>query len=233
MPKTIYYTYCLVFILTGQRYYGVRYAKGCQPGDLWESYFTSSEVINRLIEEHGKEAFTTQIRKTFTTANKAREWEHRVLRRLDVANNPKWLNQTSGKAFPFYIGENHPRFGTKHTPAARQKNSAAHMGIALSATHKANIGKSQLGIALSPEHRASISKANKGKIRTPEQCINLSKAHEKYKYTIQHPDTTILTTTNMRKFCRDNNLNQGGMAGVATGKKKHHKGFRVLYQEKL
>jgi len=41
--NTIPYTYKLIFKPTGQYYYGVRYAKGCQPSDLWDKYFTSSK----------------------------------------------------------------------------------------------------------------------------------------------------------------------------------------------
>lgn len=64
--KTIYqpFTYCITFILTGQRYYGSRYANNkttvAHPDQLWTTYFTSSKVIKSLIKEHGKESFTFQ-----------------------------------------------------------------------------------------------------------------------------------------------------------------------------
>lgn len=91
------YTYCIRHLPSGKRYYGVRYARNCDPADLWESYFTSSKYIADLIEADGKEAFTTEIRKTFETVEKAVAWEQRVLRRLKILEgNDNWLNRNVG-----------------------------------------------------------------------------------------------------------------------------------------
>lgn len=49
------YTYLLKFIPENKYYYGVKYAKGCDPKDFWINYFTSSSTIQKLIEEYGKE----------------------------------------------------------------------------------------------------------------------------------------------------------------------------------
>lgn len=86
------YTYCITHKSSGKRYYGARYAKNCHPSDLWVRYFTSSEVVKRIIDEEGKEAFFIQIRKTFKTAEECVAWEYKVLRRLKVHKNPSWLN---------------------------------------------------------------------------------------------------------------------------------------------
>ena len=90
------FTYCLTFLLTGERYYGVRYAKGCHPSQLWTTYFTSSEIITDLIEEHGEDAFIFEVRKTFITAEQARSWETKFLTRIDAAKHPEWLNGHNG-----------------------------------------------------------------------------------------------------------------------------------------
>ena len=52
-----------------------------------------------------------QVRKVFDDKEKARSWEHRVLRRLRVRTNDKWLNKTDNKSYPILKGEDHPMFG--------------------------------------------------------------------------------------------------------------------------
>lgn len=87
------YTYFIMWSKTGMKYYGVRYAKGCYPGDLWIKYHTSSVYVSKYREEHG-EPDIIQIRKTFgqnTTA--ARLWEHKVLRRIKAVPREDYLNK--------------------------------------------------------------------------------------------------------------------------------------------
>ncbi len=86
------FTYCITFIKTNQKYYGVRYKPYCNPSELWNTYFTSSNEIKRLIEIYGKEAFTFEIRRIFSSSLDAQEWEYKVLRRLRVRTNKKWIN---------------------------------------------------------------------------------------------------------------------------------------------
>jgi hypothetical protein len=93
----MYFTYCLTFKSSGQRYYGVRYAKGCHPSDLWTIYFSSSWLIKKLIKSHGLDAFSYEIRRTFDSPEKARIWEAKVLRRLNAADNLSWLNLSNSR----------------------------------------------------------------------------------------------------------------------------------------
>ena len=89
------FTYRVTHRPSGTWYYGVRYAKGCHPNDLWKNYYTSSSAISKLLSEDGADNFVTEIRKTFSTPQKARDWELRVLRR--IIGLPLCLNQN---AFP-------------------------------------------------------------------------------------------------------------------------------------
>lgn len=88
------YTYVITNQLTGIRYYGARWRKGCSPSDLWVSYFTSSKLVHSLIESQGVETWTIEIRKIFDTAEQCIEWEQKVLRRLNIPYNPVWYNQS-------------------------------------------------------------------------------------------------------------------------------------------
>ena len=59
------YTYFIFNKITNQFYIGSRrknVAEGRSPEeDLWKLYFTSSKPVSKLIEEHGKESFSTEI----------------------------------------------------------------------------------------------------------------------------------------------------------------------------
>lgn len=75
----------------GVYYYGVRFQPGCQPADLWTTYFTSSSSVKRFRKEHG-EPDIRQVRRTFSWAADAYRWEQKGLRRLGAARSPKFLN---------------------------------------------------------------------------------------------------------------------------------------------
>jgi hypothetical protein len=92
------YTYLIKHIPSGKVYYGVRYAKNCKPSDLWVTYFTSSQYVKRLINKDGVNSFIVEVRRTFDNATSAREWENKVLLRMDVITNPIFLNKTTNKS---------------------------------------------------------------------------------------------------------------------------------------
>jgi hypothetical protein len=81
---TVYFTYYLYHKPTGKKYYGARWKPACNPSDLWDTYFTSSKHVHKLIEEYGKESFHYEIRKMFSNKSECISWEQRVLKRLKV-----------------------------------------------------------------------------------------------------------------------------------------------------
>jgi hypothetical protein len=91
------YTYLIGWSKLNIFYYGVRYAKNCSPNDLWNPYKTSSKHVKTFIEKNG-EPDIIKIRKTFNDKNKARMWEEKVLKKLNVTNNDKWLNKIVGNS---------------------------------------------------------------------------------------------------------------------------------------
>lgn len=95
MRKTIPFTYKLVFKPTGQYYYGVRWAKGCNPSDLWTKYFSSSRVIKKLINEFGKDSFIYKVTKTFDNRGDASIWETSLLKRVNARENSRFLNKVN------------------------------------------------------------------------------------------------------------------------------------------
>jgi hypothetical protein len=89
------YTYLIGWAKLKKFYYGCRYSKKCDPTDLWTTYFTSSSRVKSFREENG-DPDIIQIRKIFTSGKECRDWEHKVLRRLKVYYNEKWINISTG-----------------------------------------------------------------------------------------------------------------------------------------
>lgn len=88
------YTYLIGWSKLDKWYYGVRYAKGCNPNDLWVKYFTSSNNVKKFRKANG-EPDVIQIRRIFDNKSKALLWEHKVLKRMKVLkNNQLWLNKS-------------------------------------------------------------------------------------------------------------------------------------------
>lgn len=163
------YTYLLGWSLNNKFYYGVRYAKDCDPSDLWKTYFTSSKHVKSFVECHGNPDIV-QIRKVFSTKDEAVKWEHRVLKRLKVTQSDKWLNMTDNQAINFertpemmaLISQKistknkgrSPTFkGRQHTDEAKEKNRLAHLGKKTGRTSS----------DFTEEWKSKISQANKGK----------------------------------------------------------------------
>jgi hypothetical protein len=92
------FTYLIGWSKLNKWYYGVKYAKGTQPNDLWNTYFTSSKYVKQLREDHG-EPDVIQIRKAFDDQEKARDWESTVLKRMKVRIDERFLNKTDNKTY--------------------------------------------------------------------------------------------------------------------------------------
>ena len=97
MNDRIPYTYLIGWSSLNKFYYGVRWAKGCNPSDFWQSYFTSSDHVKMFREIHG-EPDIIQVRKTFDNKHQAILWEHSVITRLNLERRDDFLNK---KAFDF------------------------------------------------------------------------------------------------------------------------------------
>ena len=176
------YTYLVKFKPTGKVYYGSRcqnYTKfnRTPADDFWNHYTTSSENINNLIEEHGKDAFEYEIRRTFNSVEDMANWETRVLTRSRVLERQdRWMNgNVAGKKIL--------------TEAGAKVISATHKDKPKTEDHKKNLSLSQKGKPKvnsknkTPEYRALMSKlkagANNpmfGKGCTQERAANISAA---------------------------------------------------------
>lgn len=85
------YTYLIEWSSTGMKYYGVRYAKNCNPKEFWKSYFTSSKYVKQYRKLHG-EPDIISIRKTFVNRDDAILWEYKFLNRINAGERNDFLN---------------------------------------------------------------------------------------------------------------------------------------------
>jgi hypothetical protein len=86
------YVYLIGWSNLDTYYIGARWANGCHPSDLWDTYFTSSTHVNAFREMYG-DPDIIKIRKTFRTKKEAREYEEKLLIKIDAASHPKFLNR--------------------------------------------------------------------------------------------------------------------------------------------
>lgn len=94
------FTYLIGWSSLGLFYYGVRYRAGCHPNDLFSKYFTSSKLVHQCIIDHGMPD-VIEVRRVFKFPKQALVWEQKVLRRLKVLYNNKWLNKNVSGAIEF------------------------------------------------------------------------------------------------------------------------------------
>jgi hypothetical protein len=118
------YTYLIGWPEHNTWYYGVRYANGCSPSDLWNPYTTSSRHVAAFVEIHGAPP-VREIRHTFDNARAARIWEERVLKRMKVVEDSKWLNRNDSMAPPINLLGNLAMRKPENRAKARLNNAGS------------------------------------------------------------------------------------------------------------
>jgi hypothetical protein len=102
------YTYLILNKINGKWYYGIRYAKGCNPSELFNTYFSSSKYVKNDIALYGKSNFHYEVRKTFANILTARNWEYNVLRRMKAKTRSDCYNQNEAPHPPIMFGNENP-----------------------------------------------------------------------------------------------------------------------------
>ena len=198
MKNTTPYTYSVYCKPTNQYYYGTRYAIGCQPSDLWKTYFTSSKVVKELIKLYGKDAFDVKIRKIFNSKHQALLWEEKFLKKVKAAQSPKWLNKHNGNK-SFYCTGHQGNLGKKQSEETKLKRRLANLGKKrppFSKEHREKLSKCRLGKKASDEVKLKMSNTRKNKPKSPEHKSKLA-----FVKTVECPHChKIGQLANMKKY---------------------------------
>lgn len=216
------YTYLIGWSSHNKWYYGVRFGKNCHPNDLWKTYFSSSKHVKKFREVNG-EPDIIEIRKTFNDIKKARLWEEKILKKLDVTNNQnKWINKN---AHPAIINDIHPMLGRhlteKHKNILREKNLGKKMSAETCkkmSLARRGVKKSEAFIQKLRERRLSEEHKQKISLGLLKNDFNA-----RVKYFIKNGEKVEIF--NLYKFSRNNNLNYDRMHKVWCGKRKEYEGY--------
>lgn len=127
--------------------------------------------MKKFRKEHG-EPDVIEIRQTFNDSLQAREWEHKVLRRLKVGRNDRWLNLGTGKAIPPMRGVDHPWYGRKHSEETKDKIGEWARNRPPEAIEKMR----QYALNRTPEHLAKIAETSRGRKHSDETKAKMSAA---------------------------------------------------------
>jgi group I intron endonuclease len=119
-------------------------------------------------------------------------------------------NKISLKLTGKYKGTNSPHYGKHHSEKTKKKLSLLKLGKP------------------SPNKGKKLSKEQKIKIKNSLLKIrdDISKRFRKT-YTFVSPNNEIITITNLKEFCKFNNLTYSRMSGVGRRVEKSHKGWRL------
>jgi hypothetical protein len=195
------YTYLIGWSTHNKWYYGVRFSSKATPEDLWKTYFTSSKYVKEFRYIFG-EPDVIQIRKIFKCAAEARLWENRILKKLKVVHDTKWLNRTDNCSIS---AENSLKGSTKQKSLEmRKKLSESKKGKVLSTETKLKISDSTRGKVgywkdkhLSNSTKEKLSTHGKklvgdknpfyGKSHTEETKKKISESRKNKNIGIQHP----------------------------------------------
>jgi len=143
------YTYFLKWV-DGKMYYGCRYAKGCDPSDLWDTYFTSSKYIPE------EKPIIIKVSRIFgEDVHRCRAHESRFLKKVGAVKSEKWYNLTDYESF-YHVGP--------HTEKTKQKIRIKRKTQVLSEERNKKVSESLKGRKLSEEHKKNISESTKGRI---------------------------------------------------------------------
>jgi hypothetical protein len=92
------YTYALGWSKFKVWYYGVRFSKKSYVGDIWQTYYTSSSIVEEFVKNNGNPDII-KVCRVFDAIESAIDHEHKFLMRVKANINPQFLNAHCAPAF--------------------------------------------------------------------------------------------------------------------------------------
>lgn len=179
--KYVPYTYLIGWSDADVWYYGSQYSQSkkkiANPKNLWVSYFTSSEEVKSYRKLHG-DPDIIKVRQTFETAEEARSWEARFLRKVKAVESDRWLNKSYGDSKFLCL---------KHSEETKAKIRESCKGINkgkkhphLSEWNRSGITLEQRKKGIETKRRNNSHRNNKGYKHTPEAIQKMKESSKDY-----------------------------------------------------
>jgi group I intron endonuclease len=157
--------------------------------------------------------------------------ENFIIEEIDKADDIEELNEKeiyyinlyksiSPNGYNLTTGGNNKRLSEE----TKRKISESNKGRKTSDETRKKLSDSHKGVKFSNERRLKMSISNKGK-KPSENTIKGSIEYNQKTYTMINPSGDIVTFTNMKLFCLENNLCNSKLCLVASGKRRSHKGW--------
>jgi len=200
-------------------YAGIKFAKGCQPTDLWTKYFTSSTRVKKFRELHGEPDSFVITR--FDDRQELIKHEQDFLQ--DKIHNKHWLNVRAA-SYNIHWDEEarskiseankrrlengfvHQNLGKKRSPEVclniskgKRGSTTKLKGTNLTAEHKEKISKSLTGRKQSEESKSKRSKALKGRAVAPKSDETKAKIAETMRGRKLSPETIAKRTATAKR----------------------------------
>ena len=125
-----------------------------------------------MIREYG-DPDIIEVRRVFEDDHKCFEWEEKVLRKLNVLEEDKWLNRNIGGKKFNNLG------GCELTQEQRRKMGKPHIGRKLPKTHIANMQVGLNIVKATPEYREHMRLAKLGSKYSDTHCANISEGQKR------------------------------------------------------
>lgn len=239
MQDFIPYTYLIGWSHLNKYYYGSEFSnsvhKIAHPNNLWTKYYTSSKIVKEMRILYG-EPDIIQVRKTFTTAHAAHNWEYRVLTRLGAAKNDKFINQHNA-GFKFYCTKHSPETLLKMSKSQKGRKKTQAQKDQISATLKATSWKIGFKESIETKRRKSIALTGYKRSEEHQQKLNRTRSNIKYKhwskqhiFTFTHKQGEVFTGTRKDMKMRFPELRSQYVDDICSGKRKSHKGWKTTLQ---
>lgn len=132
-----------------------------------------------------------------------------------------------------FIVPNSP-LGTRLSNETKLKMSLARKGIKQSEETKSKISLTKKGVRLSKETKSKMSLLKKGSSHSEETKLKMSLAYNgrlNKVYILTSPTNEEIIVTNLKAFCKENNLKYSCMTSLARGKDKQHKNWKCKFKE--
>jgi group I intron endonuclease len=201
------YIYCITNLINGKKYIGQtiqsvekRFKRHCWPSTLRRA----AMPISLAIKKYGKENFKVELLHECFSQEQLDKMEIYYANNLDTFS-PNGYNLRAG---------NGPGSMSEET---KEKIAAANRGQKRSEEAKRNMSNAHKGVPLSQSHRESIAKS-----------LTISDRSRAKTYTFIDPDGNIINFTNMKQFCKTNNLSECNMYRVLRGDRNNYKGWRPV-----